>query len=153
MKAAMKAGNSKHRLVLSGLLSAIQNKELEKRTKLSKTEHDITKLVEESQLAEDEALQVIGTEAKKRRESIEAYGKGGRNDLAEQEQAELDIITAYLPAQMADEDLRAVVAQTVKDSGATTVKDIGKVMSVVMAKVKGRADGQRVSAMVQEALK
>jgi uncharacterized protein len=95
---------------------------------------------------------VLQRERKRRIEAADAYRDADRQDLAESEQREADIIAAYLPEQMSDEDLRAVVGDVVAESGAASPKEMGKVMSQVMPKVQGRADGKRVSAMVKELL-
>jgi uncharacterized protein YqeY len=95
---------------------------------------------------------VLQRERKRRIEAADAYRDADRQDLAESEQREADIIAAYLPEQMSDEDLRAIVGDVVAESGAASPKEMGKVMSQVMPKVQGRADGKRVSAMVKELL-
>jgi uncharacterized protein YqeY len=96
---------------------------------------------------------VLQRERKRRIEAAEAYREAAREDLADAEEGEARIIEAYLPAQMSDEDLRAIVGDAVAASGASSPKDMGRVMSAVMPQVKGRADGKRVSAMVQELLR
>jgi uncharacterized protein len=98
-------------------------------------------------------LAVLQRERKRRLEAAEAYREAAREDLAEGEEREAVIIEAYLPAQISDEELRAIVGDAVAESGASSPKEMGKVMSAVMPQVKGRADGKRVSAMVQELLK
>ena len=100
---------------------------------------------------EDEVA-VLQRERKRRLEAAEAYRDGGRADQAAAEEREAEIISAYMPAQVSDEELGAIVGDAVAESGASSPKELGKVMSLVMPKVKGRADGQRVSAMVREKL-
>lgn len=95
---------------------------------------------------------VLQRERKRRLEAAEAYREAGRSDLAESEEREAAIIEEYMPEQISDEDLRAIVGDVVAETGASSPKEMGKVMSAVMPKVKGRADGRRVSAMVQELL-
>jgi uncharacterized protein len=95
---------------------------------------------------------VLQRERKRRIEAAEAYREAAREDLADAEQREAEIIELYMPAQMPDDELRAIVADAVAESGATSPKEMGKVMSAVMPQVKGRADGKRVSAIVQELL-
>lgn len=102
---------------------------------------------------DEEALQIIGREVKQRKDSIDAYKKGGRADLAVKEEAELKILQAYLPAQMDESELKKVVSQVITQTGAASKADFGKVMGAVMAQVKGKADGQMVSRLVGEALK
>jgi uncharacterized protein YqeY len=95
---------------------------------------------------------VLQRERKRRLEAAEAYREAAREDLADAEEREALIIEAYMPAQMSDEELRAIVGDAVAESGASSPKEMGKVMSAVMPQVKGRADGKRVSAIVQELL-
>jgi uncharacterized protein YqeY len=95
---------------------------------------------------------VLQRERKRRLEAAEAYRDGGRADQAAAEEREAEIISAYMPAQVSDEELGAIVGDAVAESGASSPKELGKVMSLVMPKVKGRADGQRVSAVVREKL-
>jgi uncharacterized protein len=97
-------------------------------------------------------VEVLQRERKRRLEAAEAFRGGGRTDLAEGEEREAEIIAAYLPEQLSDEELSAIVGDAVAESGASSPKEMGKVMSLVMPKVKGRADGKRVSAVVRERL-
>ena len=96
---------------------------------------------------------VLQRERKRRIEAAEAYREAAREDLADAEEREATIIEAYMPAQISDEELRAIVGDAVAESGASSPREMGKVMSAVMPQVKGRADGKRVSAVVQELLK
>ena len=95
---------------------------------------------------------VLQRERKRRIEAAEAYREAAREDLAGAEEREAAIIEMYMPAQLSDDELRAIVGDTVAETGASSPKEMGKVMSAVMPKVKGQADGKRVSAMVQELL-
>jgi uncharacterized protein len=97
-------------------------------------------------------VEVLQRERKRRLEAAAAYRGGGRNDLAEAEEREAEIITSYLPAQLSDDELGAIVGDAVAESGASSPKEMGKVMALVMPKVKGRADGKRVSEAVKERL-
>jgi uncharacterized protein YqeY len=99
-----------------------------------------------------EDVEVLQRERKRRLEAAEAYRGGGRQDLAEAEEREAEIIASYLPEQLSDEELGAIVGDAVAESGASSPREMGKVMALVMPKVKGRADGRRVSAAVKEAL-
>jgi uncharacterized protein YqeY len=103
-------------------------------------------------LTDDEVVQVLSREVKARRESIEAYTAGGRPESAAQEQAEIDIISAYLPEQLGEAELATMVSSAVDESGATSPRDMGKVMAVLMPKVRGRADGKQASALVAQEL-
>lgn len=97
-------------------------------------------------------LAVLGRERKKRLEAADAYTEAGRAEAAEDERAEAELIAAYLPAQISDQELAAIVDEAVAGSDASSIKDMGRVMGAVMPKVKGRADGNRVSAAVREKL-
>jgi uncharacterized protein YqeY len=113
-------------------------------------------IVSELQKAEKDGgsddIAVLQRERKRRLESAEAYNDGGRADLAESELSEAELIASYLPAQLSDAELEAIVGDAVAESGATSPKDMGKVMALVMPKVGGKADGKRVSAAVKEKL-
>jgi len=100
----------------------------------------------------DDELAVLRRERKRRLEAAKAYRDGGRADLAAGEEAEGELIGAYLPAELSDADLEAIVAQAVRDSGAQTAKDMGQAMKQAMAAVDGRADGKRVSGLVRASL-
>jgi uncharacterized protein len=96
---------------------------------------------------------VLRRERKRRQESATAFREGGRPELAEAEEAEAEVIAAYLPAELSDDELRAIVADAVAETGASSPKDMGQVMKAAMPRVGGRADGRRVSALAQEALR
>jgi uncharacterized protein len=99
-----------------------------------------------------EPVEVLQRERKRRLEAAEAYRDGGRAEAADAEQREADLIASYLPEQLSDDELHAIVGDAVAESGASSPQEMGKVMAVVMPKVKGRADGKRVSAAVKEML-
>jgi uncharacterized protein YqeY len=99
-----------------------------------------------------EEVEVLQRERKRRLEAAEAYREGGRTDLAQGEEREAEIIASYMPEQLSDGELAAIVGDAVAESGASSPKEMGKVMGLVMPKVKGRADGKRVSAAVKERL-
>lgn len=103
-------------------------------------------------LTDDELIGVLVRETKTRRESIEAYEKAGRPDLAAKERAESDILAGYLPAALSEDELSALVRDAIAATGATSARDLGKVMGVVSRQTKGRADGKAVSAMVAQEL-
>ena len=107
---------------------------------------------EARELTDDEVLKVLGREAKKRRESAEAFAGAGRQELAARELAEGAVIDAYLPAQLSDEELEGLVAAAVAEAGATGRQQMGAVMKVVTPRVAGRAEGGRVAAAVKRAL-
>jgi uncharacterized protein len=97
-------------------------------------------------------VEVLQRERKRRLEAAEAYREGGRTDAAEAEEREAEVIAGYMPEQLSDEELHAIVGDAVAESGASSPQEMGKVMSLVMPNVKGRADGKRVSAAVKEML-
>lgn len=101
---------------------------------------------------DEDVMAVIQKEVKQRRDSIEQFENAGRQDLADKEKAELNILQTYLPAQMGEEEVRKLVEEAVATTGATTQQDMGKVMGALMPKVKGKADGGLVSRLVKEAL-
>jgi uncharacterized protein YqeY len=113
-------------------------------------------IVSELQKAEKDGggddVSILQRERKRRLESAEAYSEGGRADLADAERREAELIAGYLPEQLSDEELQAIVGDAVAESGATSPKEMGKVMALVMPKVGGKADGKRVSAAVKEKL-
>ncbi|HEX7536851.1 MAG TPA: GatB/YqeY domain-containing protein [Dermatophilaceae bacterium] len=104
------------------------------------------------ELSDDEVLKVLSKEAKKRREAATAYNEAKRPELAAKEEAELAILGAYLPAQLTDDELQALVAQALSETGATGMAQMGLVMKAAAALVAGRADGGRVAALVKSAL-
>ena len=103
-------------------------------------------------LEEADVTRVLQKEAKQRRDSITEYAKAKRQDLVDKEQAELDVIVQFLPQQMSDDELRAIVQSVIDEAGATSVNDIGKVMRPLMARLAGRADGTAANAMARDIL-
>ena len=102
--------------------------------------------------SEEEVLAVIQKEVKQHKDSIEQFKNAGRQELMDKETKELEILQVYLPAQMGEEEVRVLVGEAVKQIGAASPSDMGKVMAVLMGKVKGKADGSLVSKLVREAL-
>ena len=103
-------------------------------------------------LSPDEEVGVLTREIRTRRESVQAFAAGGRPDLAEEEQRKLDALAPYMPAQLDDAELDALVAQAVDESGATTARDTGRVMKILAPRVRGRADGKQVHVLVTREL-
>lgn len=110
------------------------------------------KIAKQHDLSGEEELNVIRSEAKKRKDAIEAYLKANQLERAEKEKRELTILEAYLPAQMDDRQLLKLVEEALAETGATQISDMGRVIGAVMAKAKGQADGSRVSALVRQKL-
>lgn len=144
LNSALKEKRTLEVLVLRQLLAAILNKEKEKRFK-AKEERDI-------QLTDEEVIEVISSEAKKRRESIVEFEKGKRQDLVEKEKKELEILEKYLPEQLPEEEIRKLIKEAIEKTDAKEIKDMGKVMAELMPKIKGKADGTLVSKIVKESL-
>lgn len=137
LKVALKKRNSEVVMTLRGIKSSLHNQEIELR---------------KSELTNEEEMQVLSSEAKKRRDSITEFEKGDRQDLADKEKEELKIIEEYLPEMMAEDDIAKIVEETIKETGATSAADMGKVMGAVMPKLKGQTDGNTVSKIVKEKL-
>jgi uncharacterized protein YqeY len=142
LKASMKAGDK----LRTGCLRMLRSKVLEREVALR------PKKGADYELEDEEALQVISTYAKQRKDSIESYRNGGREDLAAKEEAELKIVEEYLPEKMSADELGPIVAEIIAESGATSPKDMGQVMKLVMARVGGAADGKAVSQIVRQKL-
>ena len=103
-------------------------------------------------LTEDEYVAVLTREVKTRRESVEAYTNAGRDDLAAKEQAEIDILSGYLPESLSEDEIDALIAEAIGATAATSARDLGKVMGWLSPRTRGRADGKRVSELVARAL-
>lgn len=112
----------------------------------------LSELQKASKEGSDDELAVLRRERKRRLESARAFREGGREDLAVSEESEAELISAYLPAELSDTELQAIIEQAIADSGARSPKDMGGAMKSAMAAVAGRADGKRVSALVRAAL-
>ncbi len=153
IKSAMKSGLNDKASVLRFLNSAIKNKELEKRNRLSKEGRPLAELEKLSELVDEEVINVIFGEIKKRKESIVQYEKGGREDLAKKEAAELEILKKYVPEEMPEGELRLIVKKKIAEINGATMKDFGKIIGSVMAEVKGRAGGELVKKIIEEELK
>ena len=108
---------------------------------------------DKKELTDDEVLAVLMKEVKMRQDSVEEFQKAGRDELVAQAKEEIAILKKYLPEALSDDELKAIVAEVIAAVGATSPKDMGKVMPAVMAKTKGRADGKRINVMVRELLK
>jgi len=103
-------------------------------------------------LTDEEAQAVISTYAKQRRDSIEGFRQGGREDLVAKEEAELEIVSAYLPRQLGRDEIERIVTEAIAEAGAASAADLGRVMKLVMPRVKGAADGKLVNQIVREKL-
>ncbi len=136
LKEAMKARDAERVRALRNIRARLQNRAIEKRADLDDTE----------------VIQVLMGLAKQRRESIEQFRAGGREDLAAREEAELRVIQEFLPEPLDEEALRRMVAEAIRETGASGPRDMGRVMGAVMPRVRGRADGRTVQEIVRAAL-
>ena len=134
---AMRSKEALRLSVLRMMKSAVKNKEVDKMRALE----------------EAEVLSVLNTLVKQRKDSVEQFRKGGREELAQKEEAEVKIIEEYLPAGASDEDIRRAIEEAVQETGAASIKDMGKVMKATMIRLAGKsADGSRVSQLVKDKL-
>ena len=136
LKAAMKAKDKTRKDTITMVRAAIKQKEVDKKKDLS----------------DDEVLSIISKQVKEKKNSIEDFAKGGRQDLIDATKAEMDILYGYLPKQLSEEELRDLVAETISRLDIHDKKDMGKVMKDLMPKVKGRADGKTINRLAQELL-
>lgn len=136
LKTAMKSRDKLSLTVIRGLKSQLTNKQIELGHELSDSEAD----------------EVILKELKQQKESLTEFEKGGRDDLADEQKAQIEITEKYAPKQMDTAEIQQVVSQTIKDVNANSMSDFGKVMGAVMPKLKGQADGNEVKAAVKQAL-
>jgi uncharacterized protein len=136
MKNAMRAGEKERLATIRLILSAIKQREVDERIQLDDTQ----------------VLAVVEKMVKQRKESIAQFEAGGRADLVAKEQAEMAVLQTYLPTQMSDAEVDALIAEAVASTGAASIKDMGKVMAAVKAKAQGRADMGAVSARIKQKL-
>ncbi|MBW4533413.1 MAG: GatB/YqeY domain-containing protein [Pleurocapsa minor HA4230-MV1] len=140
IKTAMKAKDKLRLQTVRGIKKAILEKEVELRPKGQDT------------LTPEHEIELLTQQAKQRRDSIEQFTNAGRDDLAEKESQELAIIETYLPEQVSDEEVTKIIDELIASSGATTMKDLGKVMGPAMKQLKGKADGKKIQEIVKSKL-
>jgi uncharacterized protein YqeY len=136
LKSALRSGDKLRTSVIRLLTALIKNREVEKR----------------GPLTDAEAIQAVSASCKQRQEAIEQYRQGGRQDLVDKETAELAILQAYLPSALSTDEIQTLVREAIRDSQASSPREMGKVMALLMPKVTGRADGKVVSTLVREML-
>ena len=136
MKSSMKSGDKDRLLVIRNMLSAIKQIEVDERIELD----------------EARVIAVLDKMSKQRRESIAQFTTAGRDDLIQKETAELEIIQEYLPEALSDEDINAAIEEAIDSSGASSMKDMGKVMGILKPKLQGRADMSKVSQLIKSRL-
>jgi uncharacterized protein YqeY len=144
LRDAMRSGEETRKSTLRLLIAAIRNAEI--------PPEGATGVAARSELDDDAVLNVIRREVKQRRDSIDAYAKANRQDLVDAEEAELNILAAYLPAQMPREAIEAVAREVIQRVGATGPSDKGKVMPAIMAELRDKAEGREINAVVTELL-
>jgi len=133
---ALKGGDKDRLIVLRGLKSDLKYKQI-----------SVGK-----ELTDDQAIEVLSSAAKKHRDSIEQFRQGGREDLVQQEESELEIISTYLPKQLTEDEIRQLAQAAIEEVSADSPKQMGLVMKVLMPRLKGRADGKAVSKLIAELL-
>ena len=138
----------------SDLISAMKNKDEVRLNVLRMLKSELKyKAIDTGQdLSDEEAIAVLSSAAKKRKEANDEFRRGGRDDLAEQEMAESEIITEYLPEQLSEDELKKLVEKAVAETGAETMTDLGAVMKALMPQIRGRADGKSVNIAVRSIL-
>lgn len=134
IKVAMKSKDKEALAILRMIKTSIQNEQINKGEDLSP----------------DEELTLVSREMKQRKESLSEFEKAGRSDLVKQASFGISIVARYLPEQLSDEELKSIIIEAIASVDATSMKDFGKVMGVVMPKTKGKADGQKINALVKE---
>lgn len=138
MKQAMKDKDKETLSVIRMVRASLQNESI----KLGKDE-----------LTEDEELTILSRELKQRKDSLQEFEAAGRDDLVEKTKKEIAILEPYMPAQISIDELKSLINETIQEIGASSMKDMGKVMGAIMPKVKGKADGSQINKLVQESLK
>ncbi|WP_069649309.1 GatB/YqeY domain-containing protein [Caloranaerobacter ferrireducens] len=137
LKASMKNKDKIRKDVITMVRAAIKQKEVDERIELS----------------DEDIIELIAKQVKQKKDALKDFEKGGRQDLVELTQKEIDILMEYLPEQLSEDEIDEIVKAAIEEIGASTMKDMGKVMSYVMPKVKGRADGSLVNKIVRQYLK
>ncbi|ABW18786.1 GatB/YqeY domain-containing protein [Alkaliphilus oremlandii] len=136
LKEAMKNKNQLRKNVITMIRADVKQIEVDKRV----------------ELGDDEIIEIIAKQAKQRRDAIEEFAKGGREDLMEQAKQEVDILMEYLPEQLSEEEVEVIIREVITEIGATSMKEMGKIMAAAMPKLKGRADGKVVNQTVRKIL-
>ncbi len=136
MKKALKSGEKERLSVIRMLISEIKKVQIDQK----------------KELTDEEIIQILQRYAKQRKEAIQQYKKADREDLVEKEERELKIVQEFLPEPLSNEEIEKIVEEVIKETGASSMKDMGKVMKIIMEKVKGRAEGSVVSQIVRSKL-
>ena len=136
LKTSMKNKDTLRKSVITLIRSSIKQVEVDKRIELN----------------DDDVIDIISKQLKQRNDSLEQFLDAGREDLVEETRSEIEVLKEYLPQQLSEEELNEIVKQTISEVGATSMKDMGKIMSVIKPKTKGRADGKLINKLVKENL-
>ncbi len=136
IKTAMKAGEKSRLVVLRMISAAIKQREIDERIELN----------------DSDVLAVVEKMLKQRRESEKVFREGNRDDLADKEAAEIEIVSAYMPEQLSDDELAALIDEAISSTGASSIRDMGKVMGIIKSKAQGRADMGKVSGLIKARL-
>jgi uncharacterized protein YqeY len=141
-------------ILLEDMKTAMREKDTLKKNAIQMVRSAILQVEKDNRvtLDDDSIIDVIGKEVKKRRDSLSEFEKSGRQDLIDNLKTEIDVLMQYLPEQLSEEELEKIVKQAIQDTGASSMKDIGKVMQAVMPNVKGRADGKIINQIIKKIL-
>jgi len=136
------------------LKNAMKNKDQLRKNVITMIRADIKQIEVDKrvELTDEDVIEIISKQAKQRKDSIEEFKKGGREDLVEQAAQELDVLMEYLPEQLSEEEIETIIKEVIADTGATSMKDMGKIMATAMPKLKGRTDGKVVNQIVRKIL-
>lgn len=138
--------------LLEDMKNAMKDKDVIKKNTVQMARAAILQVEKDNKITldDDGIIDIIAKEVKKRREALPDFEKSGRQDLIDNLKAEIDVLLQYLPQQLTEEELEAIVRQAIQDTGATAVKDTGRIMQAVMPQVKGRADGKMINMIVKK---
>lgn len=138
--------------LLEDMKNAMKDKDAIKKSTVQMARAAILQVEKDNRITldDDGILEIIAKEVKKRRDVLPDYEKSGRQDLIDNLKAEIDVLLQYLPQQLTEEELEVIVRQAVQETGATSAKDMGRIMQIVMPQVKGRADGKMINAIVKK---
>ncbi|SDY30819.1 hypothetical protein SAMN05192546_101276 [Tindallia californiensis] len=141
-------------LLAEDLKTAMKNKELTRKNVITMIRSSVKQIEvdERKDLLDDDVIQIIVKQIKQRKDALESFRNGGRNDLVEQTEAEISILETYLPEPLSEEELHLIIQKAIDETGAQSMKDMGSVMSIVKKETQGKADGKVVSQLVRQKL-
>ena len=140
--------------LMQDLKEAMKNKDKVKKSVVTMLRSEIKQIEvdERTEVGEERIMDIIASQIKTKRKAIEGFAEGGREDLVEEAEKEIEYLQEYLPKQLTDDELKAIIMETIETVGASSMKDMGKVMGIVNPKVKGRAESSKVAAIVKDEL-